>query len=47
MPEVMIDGKTKHYPYTKAGYRAARKARKVSGKSYTKEQLAKARKMMG
>ena len=28
MPKVIIKGKTKHFPYTKKGRAAARKARK-------------------
>lgn len=28
MPKVTIKGKTKHFPYTKAGYKAAAKAKK-------------------
>jgi len=28
MPKVKIKGKIKHFPYTKAGYKAAAKARK-------------------
>lgn len=28
MPKVTIKGKTKKFPYTKAGYKAAAKARK-------------------
>lgn len=28
MPKVKVNGKVKHFPYTKAGYKAAAKARK-------------------
>lgn len=28
MPKVKVNGKVKHYPYTKAGVRMAKKARK-------------------
>ena len=28
MPKTKIDGKIKHFPYTKAGYKAAAKAKK-------------------
>lgn len=33
MPKAVVKGKTIHYPYTKAGYAAAKKAKKaVKGK---------------
>ena len=32
MPKVKIKGKVKHFPYTKAGYKAAAKARRKKGK---------------
>ena len=32
MPKVKIKGKTKHFPYTKAGYKAAAKAKKKQKK---------------
>ena len=32
MPEVKIGGKTKHFPYTKKGKKAAKKALKISKK---------------
>ena len=28
MPKVKVKGKTKHFPYTKAGYKAAAKAKR-------------------
>ena len=41
----LVNGK--HYPYTPAGYKAAKKAKKKSsGKSYSKEHVAMARKMI-
>ena len=32
MPKVKMGGKVKHFPYTKAGYKAAAKAKKASKK---------------
>ena len=29
MPKVKVKGKVKHFPYTKAGYKAAAKAKKA------------------
>ena len=47
MPELQMNGKTKHFLYTKSGYKAYKKAKKkLSGKSYTKEHIDMARKMI-
>lgn len=32
MPKVRINGKVKHYPYTKAGKKAAQTAKRKAGK---------------
>jgi len=37
MPKVKVKGKIKHFPYTKAGKAAARRARKRSKKTGKKE----------
>ena len=31
MPKVKVGGKVKHFPYTKAGYKAAAKAKEKKG----------------
>ena len=36
----------KHFPYTQEGMEKAKKARKSSGKSYSKEHVKMARRMM-
>mgnify|MGYP001582274455 CR=1 FL=1 len=45
MPEVTIGGKTKHYSYSKAGYKAAARARKKkpSKRNYSKEAIMMAK----
>ena len=49
MPEITIDGKTKHFPYTKAGYARARRAKKslAKKKNYSPSAIAMARSMNG
>ena len=44
MPEVMMDGKVKHFPYTKRGRKAAKRAR---NRNYSAEALKMARSIHG
>lgn len=44
MPEVIVEGKVKHFPYTKRGRRAATRAK---GKNYSADAVKMARRMYG
>ena len=46
MPEVTIDGKIKHFAYSKAGYKAARRARRQTKRNYSSDAIKMARKMI-